>query len=324
MGVMTFQLPAELSADAVRDLERACVAGGPDNMPWPTELKRVDGRLTVRKAVDESGYFLAPWSVEQVGRLMTSSATLMERTTPYDLLTELARGKVNQVRNQAADWIAGGLQMSPEMQKLIGSAAATFGRVVVQDSAGAAVHQASAALTLGFQTAQQLVQTYIEQVFAAPSKQRGKLETMLGCRLGAAPPPAPLAAELLHACNALVVPMSWSIVESDEATYRWVETDALVDWAVKQGVAVSAGPLIDFSSAQLPAWLWEWERDVPSMATFMCRFVEAAVRRYRNRIRRWHLTAASNWASILGLGEDELLGLTYRLVETARQVDPAA
>ena len=86
---------------------------------------------------------------------------------------------------------------------------------------------------------------------------------------------------------------------------------------------MTAGPLIDFSSSQLPAWLWLWERDVPSTATFMCRFVEAAVRRYRSRIRRWHLTAASNWASVLSLSEDELMGLTFRLGETARQVDPS-
>src|SRR5262249_4600103 len=54
---------------------------------------------------------------------------------------------------------------------------------------------------------------------------------------------------------------------------------------------------------------------------FMCRFVEAAVRRYRRRIRRWQLTAASNWASVLGLSEDELLSLTFRLGEAARQAD---
>jgi hypothetical protein len=86
---------------------------------------------------------------------------------------------------------------------------------------------------------------------------------------------------------------------------------------------VTAGPLIDFSSAQLPDWLWLWERDLPSLATFMCKFVEAAVRRYRDRIRRWQLTAASNAAHVLSLNEEELLGLTYRLGETARQVDPS-
>ena len=52
------------------------------------------------------------------------------------------------------------------------------------------------------------------------------------------------------------------------------------------------------------------------------KFVEAAVRRYRHRIRRWQLTAASNSASVLSLTEDELLGLTYRMAETARQIDP--
>src|SRR5262249_4343845 len=50
---------------------------------------------------------------------------------------------------------------------------------------------------------------------------------------------------------------------------------------------------------------------------------EAAVRRYRHRVRRWQLTAASNWASVLGLSEDERLSLTFRLGEAARQVDPA-
>src|SRR5262249_11243917 len=63
--------------------------------------------------------------------------------------------------------------------------------------------------------------------------------------------------------------------------------------------------------------------DVPSMAAFMCRFVEAAVRRYRTRIRRWQLSAASNWASVLSLSEDELMVLTARLGEAARQVDPS-
>jgi hypothetical protein len=57
------------------------------------------------------------------------------------------------------------------------------------------------------------------------------------------------------------------------------------------------------------------------MASFLCKFVETAMRRYRNRIRRWQLTAGSNCASVLSLSEDDLLGLTYRLAESARHVD---
>ncbi|HZT83476.1 MAG TPA: hypothetical protein VFA26_24815, partial [Gemmataceae bacterium] len=67
MGTMTFLLPAHLSADAARELERGCVVGGPDGMPWPTELRAEAGRLVVRRAADESGYLHVPWDVAGAG-----------------------------------------------------------------------------------------------------------------------------------------------------------------------------------------------------------------------------------------------------------------
>jgi hypothetical protein len=87
-------------------------------------------------------------------------------------------------------------------------------------------------------------------------------------------------------------------------------------------LTVTAGPLIDFSPTHLPEWLWLWERDLSSIATFMADYIQTAVKRYHGRIRTWQLTAASNSASLLGLGEDEMLWLTVRMVEAARQVDP--
>src|SRR5262249_54661793 len=49
---------------------------------------------------------------------------------------------------------------------------------------------------------------------------------------------------------------------------------------------------------------------------------ETAVGRYHRKVRRWQLTAASNIASLLKLGEDDLLWLTARLAEAAWQIDP--
>ena len=85
MGTIAFQLPAGLTAPAARQLERACVAGGPDNMPWPTEVRVEGSRLLVRRSVDESGYLLIPWDVAGAGRFMGGTATLMERPEPYSL-----------------------------------------------------------------------------------------------------------------------------------------------------------------------------------------------------------------------------------------------
>jgi hypothetical protein len=322
MGTMTFHLPAGLPENVARELERTCMAGGPDNMPWPTALRFGSDELTVSRTVDESGYLVVPWPVAGQGQLMGTSATLTERAKPYHLVVELARGKVNQVRCQMADWRAGGLQVPPALDQQVRDATRAFGRSVTADNPAEVNRQAQAALDLAYQAARQMVLTYADQVFHVRHQRQARLETTLGCRLGASPPAGPLDEALTGTCNTVSLPLSWHAVEAEEATYRWEQQDALLRWALGQGLEVTAGPLIDFSSAQLPAWLWLWERDLPSLATFMCRFVEAAVRRYRHRIRRWQLTAASNWATVLALTEDELLGLTYRLGEAARQADP--
>jgi hypothetical protein len=91
---------------------------------------------------------------------------------------------------------------------------------------------------------------------------------------------------------------------------------------MKRNLRVAAGPLLDFSPAGLPDWLWLWEGDLPSLSSFMCDYVETAVARYHRTIRRWHLTSGSNIASLLKLGEDDLLWLTARLAEAAWQIDP--
>src|SRR5207253_638289 len=69
-------------------------------------------------------------------------------------------------------------------------------------------------------------------------------------------------------------------------------------------------------------WLDKWQRDLANLARFMGRYIETTVRRYRDQIRRWQLTSAGNWGNVLGLSEDELLWLTVRLAEAAKQVDP--
>jgi hypothetical protein len=320
---MTFQLPAALPDAALEDLARGCVAGGPDNMPWPTEVEVAPARLTVRRSVDESGYLVVPWEVDGSGRLMGSTATLMERPTPYHLQVEHARGKINQVRCQAADWVAGGLALPEDLAARIRQATLAFGRAVIQPPSEEAGRQAQEALTQGYRAAHDLVQVYVEQVFQIRHQRSPALDTVLCVPLAAGVPEGAAAAALLGSCNSVRLPLSWHAVEPGEGQFSWEPHDALLDWALDQGLAVSAGPLVDFSSARLPEWLWLWEKDLSSLASFMCTYVETAIRRYRGRIRRWQLSAASNCARVLSLGEDELLWLTVRLAETARQVDPS-
>jgi hypothetical protein len=322
MGTIAFQLPAGLTANAARQLERACVAGGPDNMPWPTEVRVEGGQLLVGRSVDESGYLLVPWDVAGAGRFMGGTATLMERPEPYSLPVELARGKVNHLRCQAADWHAGGLQIPEALDDKIQEVCRAFGRAVIQPLVDHAAQKAQDTLVQSYRISEELVRVYRDQVFQIRHGRQPKLDTDLGCRLGATIPHGKAAGDFTQAFNSAGLSFSWNDLEPEPGTYRWQPQDDLVAWAADQGLAMTAGPLVDFASLKLPAWLWLYERDLQSLAGFMCAFVESTVRRYKGRIRRWQLTSASNSASILSLGEDELLWLTVRMAETARQVDP--
>jgi hypothetical protein len=322
MGTMSFTLPSDLPAEVVPELQRACVAGGPDSMPWPTEVEVEPDRLTVRRDVDESGCLVVPCGVDGSGLLMSTSATLIERSPPYHLQIELARGKVNQLRTQAADWQAGGLIIPDALLQKIQATGRAFARAVTHSPADPVSQQAQAVLNLAYCTAEELVTLYTEQMFEARHQRQPRFDSTLSCRLGAVTLAKEQAQLLMDTCNSLSVSFAWHEIEPAEATYAWEPADAILSWAEKQELQVNAGPLIDFSTGRLPDWLWLWDRDLTSLASFMCDYVETTVKRYCRRIRSWQLTTASNCAAILGLGEDELLWLTARLIEAARQVDP--
>jgi hypothetical protein len=322
MGTLVFELPTDLPVEDLASLRHAYVVGGQDAMPYLTRTHVTPETLTLARDLEDSGSLVVPWTVPNAGQFLASTATLIERKFPYQLPLELARGKVNQVRGQASDWLMGPLQLPMHVSKLIRNATLAFSKAVTMTPLEQSRVQAQTALNLAYQAAEALMQVYTNQVFQMRHQRQPRFDTTLGCRLGRTIPVSPLAEELKSTLNSVCIPLLWSDVEPTESSYNWEPFDALLDWAQAEGFHVSAGPLIDFSVRGLPEWLWLWQRDLSSIASFLCDYVETTVKRYRDRIRTWQLTAASNSSNVMALTEDELLGLTVRLVEAARQVDP--
>jgi hypothetical protein len=321
MGTMNFLLPADLPAEASQALLRACVVGGPDTMPWPTEVILDANQMSVRRAVDESGSVCVPWEVNGNGRLMLSTATLVERAAPYHLVVELLRGKVNVLRNQTADWLMGGLQLTPALDQKLRQVNLDFARSLSQMTLEQAGQVAGKALSQAVATGNELMEAYIAQVFQARLARQHRLDTKLSCGLHGRPPDAEATQLLRQTFNAVRIAFDWPAIEPTESTYVWDQVDALVAWAKENQFPIVAGPLIDFSRGRLPEWLWLWEKDPQSLVGFMAQYVATALYRYRQDIRVWQITAASNWASLLSLEEDDFLQLTAQLLDVGRRID---
>ncbi len=324
MGSMSFLLPNSLAHATSGATAEACIAstvGYFDHTPVPTQLQFVNGCLTAGRTQNESGCLVTPWNIERFGTLAVSTTTLRERPEPYRLLVELARGKLNQVRSQAAEWQGIGLRMAPTFNQTLAETTRLFGRAALADSQAEADTIAASVIERTHEMADRLVRDYVEQMFATRHEEEGQLDTRLSARhikalSGCA------ADEYTRSFNATNVCFRWCDVEPHEAQCNWEQADAAVIAASDTGLPVTIGPVIDLAPGMLPAWTAGWESDLPALAAFMCDYLETAISRYKKEARRWIICAGFNHTDSLGLVDDDRLRLAFRLFEAAAQVDP--
>lgn len=323
MGQLSFTFPDDLSRSARRCLERACVTGGYDLSPMPTR-RRVEGsRLTLTRDVSESGYLTTPWPLGANGCPVLMSSTLRERPEPYHLLIELARGKLNQVRCQLADWMSVGFEPEEADTADLARIVKRFGRAVLSPTDAESTASLPSVIGGAQEVGERFTRQFSEQLMRSRVQDDGKPDTRFGTRLTRMPSPEGAAA-YLDAFNAVRLVPDWRAIEPTEAKCRWDEFDAMVAWAVDAGLNVSIGPLIDLTTGPFPGWLSQWEGDLPSLAAFMCDFVETIITRYRDRVPVWEVFTGFNHADVFGLYEDDRLRLGARLLEAARLAAPDA
>lgn len=319
MGTVTFLLPDPLPEGAHRCLDQAVLAVGYDQSPVPTLRKIETNYLALTKDATESGYLTTPWPVPDAGTPVCLSATIRERSEPYNLVLELARGKLNQVRNLSAEWESIGMTIDELDRVDLENATRLFGRAVIDPLDKECAILATQVLDLSFRLSERLSRSFAEQLLQTRFAESGKLTTGVGVKISQLPM-ADEQARITELTNAIRLVPDWRTIEPTEAGYNWDEFDSLVSWAVGTGLQVSIGPLISPTSS-LPDWLKEWNGDLPSLAAFTCDFIETVICRYQDRVNTWQIFSGLNHADVLGLGEDDRIRLAARLLDAARQAD---
>lgn len=322
MGSTTFLLPNPLPAAAESLLRLACLAGGYDQTPTPTRAETLGDRLVLSRETSESGLLVLPWPVDGGGVIVATSATVRERTEPYRLLVELARGKLNQIRSQTGEWKDIGLYTPDGYEAELADLTRVFATAALASDADAADAAAARVVERGSALADQLVQLYVDQMFATRHQEEGKLGTWLTARISAAVAPQ-LLAEYRRGFTAVRIGLRWADVEPEESRYNWAALDAAVASAEDLNLPIAFGPVIDLAPGMLPPWAESWRGDLPTLAAFMCDYLETLVGRYKDRVRRWVVCAGFNHADGLGLSDDDRLRLAARLFEAAAPLDPS-
>jgi len=323
MGRMRFIVsPPDRIPEEIAEL---AYLAGPDRIPWRTRVRWSSGELALERSVSEAAVLHIPWEVPGRGMVTLTTGTLSERSQPYHLPLELARGKVGQVRNQLAEWRTMGMEVCDDLGRKCDEAVRLLGKAAVGERGSPqSVEIADHCLRTAVEAAESLAVAYTEQVLALRHRQSSRLPTLLGADLGSSLLDDSMAAKYLQSFNAAVVPMVWRDIETTEGGYCWEITDRQVQWCRDNRLALCAGPLVQFDARSIPDWLHLCEGDYENLVSFASEFVEAVVRRYRGKIDVWISAGRMNAADFLSLTEEEKIKLTARAVEATRSWDSEA
>jgi len=324
MGVLKFQVTSPDAANRLSDLRKAYVTGL-DRTPTRLNVEFRQGVMVCHREVGESGRLFVPWPVPGHGTPIVGTATLAERREPYNLAVELARGKLNEVRNQLADWRQMGLRAPVELDGVLSKAQTAFIKAATSADRVSESYQASQdSLGYSFESGDLLTETYTSQVLQTRLSASPKLPTQFAAALEGDPKSAFWAPDFVQSFNSARLSCAWRTIAPAEGQYRWDEFDAQIAWCKKQNIPVQAGPILEFRPGALPDWIWLWEGDFETILGLVVDLVRQVVQRYRGKIPLWHLVHRPASVDFLGLSEEEQIRIAARAIQVARQTDPQA
>jgi hypothetical protein len=303
-------------------LEHVHMCGG-DDLPWFSRAYFSGEQLVIERNEDDSGRVFVPWQIGDSAPLLICTATLMERDRPYLLEVELARGMLNNLRNQIAQWEMMGLVVPASLRGKIAEATSDFSRGASnQDDIEGAAKYASHSLFAAQSAMRELTSEYVKQALAMRRSQKSQFTSWFGVHLGSHLPKANVGRQLVSTFNMVSLPLTWKAIEVVEGRREWKDADAQVEWAHSAGLRICAGPLLELDDRGVPDWTYLWEGDFQSILAFMLDHVRAVVERYRGKVHLWQVAARMTHGHALGLGEEARLQLAAKAITVVRQLDP--
>jgi hypothetical protein len=296
---------------------------GPEDLPWFARAFFSGEHLVIERNESDSGRVFVPWRIGERGPLLIGTATLMERDEPYLLEVELARGMVNCLRNQLAQWESMGLEVPKGLSSGVREGTVEFARAsTMQDDPQAAAEWAQRSLATTVTTMDRLAAEYAEQALRLRRSQSRPASSWFGVHLGGERPNARVGRQLVNTFNMVSVPISWRTIEAVEGRRDWAAVDAYAEWAHAAGLRISAGPILELDDRGVPDWTYLWEGDFDNLMSFMLEHVRAVVERYRGKVHLWQVAARMTHGHALGLNEEARLQVAAKAITTVRQLDP--
>lgn len=318
MGQHVFHVPNANSWDTT--FWDSCYVTGIEGIPWAGRVFADQSGFRLERDIHESGKVTILWPTQECGIVSLNTASLRSQPDPYFLPLELARGTLHRVRSRAFEWQRIGLKLPDAFCQGAEKSLEKFldGLLTGDLAKRSTCSQESIEQILG--ASRSLAESFIQQSLAARQIQEPKLSTLLGVKLEAHADWKAQAELALPAMNMASIALEWGKIEADSGRTNYQVFDEQIEWAKRNNLRVSGGPIISLQPHSMPQWIYLLN-DFDTLLDAACEFVRKTVLRYKGKVNLWSAAAGLNTPNDLGLSDDQVLRLAVGIIQTVRRTD---
>ncbi|MGQ9771270.1 MAG: hypothetical protein ACUVQG_12015 [Thermogutta sp.] len=319
MGIMRFQVSGD--APPAEYLENFAYLAGFDRIPWKAEVRLRSEILEIQRPRGPSASLTTPWPIGNNGLIALSTGTLVERSKPYHLWTELLRGKLGQLLNQYGEWQTRGLEVPAGVEQSIVRAIDLLGDSIFSQRKNGEKHFKEC-LAIIREATQAVCDQYVAQALTMRRLlSRSKIAFWLGPTLQQIQPTGQAADVLASFATAASIRFTWADGEPSPREYCFDLADSQLFWCRQAGILRGVGPLICLSPDHLPGWL---SPDVPfsEVETAALNFLAQTIRRYRAKVDFWEVLGPLNPTMLFDISEEKMASFAARAIQTVHNLDP--
>jgi len=292
---------------------------GPDDKVTRGKVAFRPGEILCRKIGRQSAALCLQFDTPPMGRLMLQTCLLPDRAEPYHLTLELARHRIKSFIAKSEEWQMFDLGAGHPAMRHWERARQLLTRAMTSRDPLEADSAAREALNQGITASERLAMAHAEILLHRRFASRAASSMTLGVRVWPGRDGKPLRELIGSSFDLIVVPFRWKDLEIGEGEYDWGPTDRWMEWAKSQGKPIVAGPLLDFSKAALPEWMYVWQHDYDTCRDLVYDYMKRVVERYRGVVGMWNIASGLNVNDNFEFGGAQMLDLVRTASLLVRQ-----
>jgi len=295
---------------------------GSDDVPLRAELDFADGCIECQKKAAGPAGLVVLWPVEGVGQVLLETVRVVERERPYVLTVELARGRLMRINAKLEDWGILEHENAAGVAEQLNEARDTLIRALQADDPAEAFAIGDEALRLAVVASEQLTRLHADLFLSRRKQAGGFSRQVFGCTVHLDKPSELSCGRLKEAVDFAVIPFVWRDIEPTEQNFKWDVLDAWVETLANLNVPMHGAPLLAFSEAHVPDWLYIWEHDFDTIRDLSFEHARRIINRYGRHIQTWHVVSGLHANTCFAFNFEQLMELTRMTTALARQLAP--